>query len=99
MKPVLWIRIRIDLAVLDRIRIGYADPDPGAWKLTLFTGFQKGFCTFAGFFASYLVPTLKIFYLQAELPLLVTLVSILTRILIRMDPHWFGSLDPDLDPH
>jgi hypothetical protein len=23
----------------------------------------------------------------------------LTRIRIRMDPHWFGSLDPDPGPH
>jgi hypothetical protein len=23
----------------------------------------------------------------------------MTRIRIRMDPHWFGSPDPDLDPH
>jgi hypothetical protein len=34
-KTLLWIRIRIDLAVLDPDPyIENAAPDPGAWKLT-----------------------------------------------------------------
>jgi hypothetical protein len=32
-KKVLWIRIRIDLAVLDPGSYGNPDPDPEAWKL------------------------------------------------------------------
>ncbi len=53
-----WIRIRF--------RIGNADPDSGAWKLTkiyewtLFPAFQKGFCTFVGMFFD-LLPILIMF--------------------------------------
>jgi hypothetical protein len=65
---VLWIRIRIGLALLDT---GNADPNPGPWKLTelrvtndLFPAFQKGFCTFVRTIFSYPLPTgtLRIFF-------------------------------------
>jgi hypothetical protein len=40
-KNVLWIRTRIDLAVLlldsDQYRIGNANSEPGAWKVTKIT--------------------------------------------------------------
>ncbi len=49
---MLWILIRIDLAVLDPDPDPYWDADPEVGKLTKisketwFPAFQKGFCTF-----------------------------------------------------
>jgi hypothetical protein len=46
LKPVLWLRIRTDLAYWIRIRIGNADPDPDpeAWKFTKMNKFYLGSC-------------------------------------------------------
>ncbi len=79
------------MAVLDSNQYWNADPDPGAWKLTKtykktwILAFQKGFCAFVGmFFVNFSCKKLNFLVLGS-----------LTRIQIRMDPHWFGSLDPD----
>jgi hypothetical protein len=51
-----------------RIRIGNADPDPGAWKLNKIykqiwvLPFQKGFCTFVGMFFDLLVITVPTYF-------------------------------------
>jgi hypothetical protein len=59
---------------LIRIRIGNADPDPGAWKLTKiykqtwFIPFQQGFCTFVLYrYVFDLLPTLRISHVKIQL--------------------------------
>jgi hypothetical protein len=92
----IWIRIPIDLAVLD------PDPDAEEWNFNKYTwlpAFQKDFCTFVGMFFDLLPGTYFEYIFFVKIQLFVTLS--LTRIRIRMHPHWFDSLDsdPDSDPH
>jgi hypothetical protein len=103
LKAVLWMHIRIDLAIFlrIRIRIGNADldPDPGARKITnnekiiLFQAFQKGFCIYAGVFYDLLpIKVSGIYHVNVQL-----------FVTAKFDQHpdpvpdWFGSLNPD--PH
>jgi hypothetical protein len=84
------------LAVLD------PDPDAEAWnfyKYTWLSSFQKGFFTFVGLFFDLLPGTYFKYIFHVKIQLFVTFS--LTRIQIRMDPHWFDTLDsdPDSDPH
>jgi hypothetical protein len=78
-KAELWIRIRIHLAV-SIVRIGNADPDPGAWELTkiykwtLFSAFQKGFCNYVDMFLTYYLQYLKYIF-NVKIQFFVTLKS------------------------
>jgi hypothetical protein len=73
-KSVLWIWVQIHLdphsfgCLWIRIRIGIADPDPGARKLTKFLQTNLVFCLskrflFLCMYVLYLLPTLGIFFM------------------------------------
>ncbi len=58
---------------------------------------EIGFCTFVGMFFD-LLPTFK-FIFHVKIQLFVTHKSYQDPDPVRLDPHWFGFLDPYPDPH
>ncbi len=96
--PVLWTWIRLDVALLDPDLFwesGSASRSMGIdqnYQWNLISAFQKRLFTFLGMFFDLFLR--KYFYVKIQL-----FVTSKPEQDQDPDPRWFGSIDPDLDPH